>query len=176
MTRTSDSAVAMCAAALLAGTFFMLGGGAAIWSSAAPLPGGLAVAAGLALFLGSGRLAHSPFRVACGVLLGISALAIPAAVLPLAISTVVSGVDALSRRPVEAFANFALIGTIGLAVWLSLKWSKWRLGRYPEKVEDTAAPRDDFDEWIFVLTMYAVVMAGAAGSLVILRRMVWVPH
>jgi hypothetical protein len=43
MTRKSDSGVAMCAAALLGGTVFMLGGAAAIWSSAAPLPVGMAL-------------------------------------------------------------------------------------------------------------------------------------
>jgi hypothetical protein len=43
MTRKSDSGIAICAIALLTGTIFMLGSAAAIWSSAAPLPAGLAV-------------------------------------------------------------------------------------------------------------------------------------
>jgi hypothetical protein len=176
MTRTSDSAVAICAIALLVGTIFMFAGAAAIWSSAAPLQGGLASVAGLALLLGSERLARSPFRVACVVLLGIPALAIPGAVLPLALLSLVSGVDALLGRPLEAFANFAMIGAIAFAAWLAFRWSAWRLGRNPGTVEDTDALRDGFNHWIFVLTMYMVVLAGAMGFLVILRRMVWIPH
>jgi len=176
MTRKSDSAVAICAIALLEGTVFMLSGAAAIWSSAAPLQGGMAIVAGVALFLGSARLARSPFRVACVALLGIPALAIPAAVFPLAISSLVSGVDALFRRPLEAFANFAVIGTMGLASWLAFKWSTWRMGRGPGAVEDLDECHGEFNDWIFVLTMYMVVLAGAAGFLMMLSRMLWVPH
>jgi len=110
------------------------------------------------------------------VLLGIPALAIPAAVLPLAILTVVSGVDGLFRRPLEVLANFAVIGTTGLAAWLAFKWSAWRQGRDSRTVEDPAESRDEFNGWVFVLTMYRVVLAGAVGFLVILRRMLWVPQ
>jgi hypothetical protein len=128
------------------------------------------------LFLGSERLARSPFRVSCVVLLGIPALAMAAAVLPLAILALVSGVDALFQRPLKAFANFAVIGTTGLAAWLAFKWSAWRQGQDPRTAEDPAAFRDGFNEWVFVLTMYVVVLAGTAGFLVMLRRMLWVPH
>jgi hypothetical protein len=175
MTQRSDSAVAICAAALFTGTIFLLGGAAAIWSSAAPLPGALTTAAGLALFLGAERLARSPFRVACVVLLGLPAL-MSAAVFPLAILALVSGVDSVLRRPLEAFANFAVIGAAGLAAWLAFRWSSRRMDRDTATVEDTTMLRDGFDDWIFVLTMYLIVLAGAAGFLVILNRTLWIPH
>jgi len=110
------------------------------------------------------------------VLIGVPALAIPGVVIPLTLLSLVSGVDSLFRRPLDALANFAVIATIGLAVWLACTWSTWRMGRDRGTLEDAAASRDAFNDWVFVLTMYMVVMAGAAGFLVILRSVVWIPH
>ena len=179
--RGSGTGVVIYASALVIGAEFLVVGAVAILSSATStsvLPGAFALAGGLALLLGSERLARNPFKRASALLVGVATLLGVWPAFGGTVLAVVSAVDAIPRRPLEGLTNIAIPALFALVVWLSYRWAAWRVGRTAtgDQNQVQEPPADEFNDWILVVTMYMLVTAGAGGFAVIVARHVFVPH
>lgn len=168
------------AAALLAGGWMCLVA-AVPPNGRTPVPArAAALVVGLALILGSEPMARSRYGGAYVPLL--CAVAVP--FLPVIFATFSMAAaeqlyDLGGRAPLRAISMLGVLAALVLggllAGKLAVRWARWRLGASTGLEVDADGPSDGFNEWIFVATMYLIVLAGLGVYWLQVIRLPWNP-